>query len=89
MDEKYPINIESFPSLSGIINKIQKQLVIAQENRIQRFLFLKELELELQYVVVEDNKQKGKFDIKVIGIGGEKKVESQYCHALRVKFECP
>ena len=82
---------ENYPDLPSVIREVQLQLEEAQRQRIaegrSKFLQLKQLEFEMKCVVLESEKTAGKFDLKVIGLNADQRIESQYCHTIKVIFE--
>lgn len=80
-----------YPDLPDVIRAVQLQLEEAQRRRISegrsKFLRLKQLEFEMKCVVQESEEVPGQFDLKVVGFGSDTKVESHYCHTIRVIFE--
>lgn len=82
---------ERYPSLPEVIREVQLQLEEAQRQRIaegrRKFLQLKQLDFEMKCILLKSSESKGKFDLKVVGLDGDYKIESQYCHTIRVTFE--
>ena len=82
---------EHYPGLPEVIREVQLQLEEAQKQRIaegrRKFLQLKQLDFEMKCVLLESTESKGKFDLKVVGLDADHKIESQYCHTIRVTFE--
>jgi len=78
-------------NIKDILMAVRDQLEESQKERVKRgkepFFRTDSLELELQFVAVEEEVGSGKFDLKIIGVGGKASYRSEQIQTVRLRLE--
>jgi hypothetical protein len=82
---------QSAPSLTSLIRRVRDELLaanrdVAEGGKPPLFL-LKRVTLEVKFVVSQDESAQGKFDLKVVSIGGASAYSSEQVQTVTIELD--